>query len=329
MTVPSQQRGAALMMVILMVAIMTVLAVTLVDSVRYNSQRLLNQRIMDQAYWYALGGEQIAKFALQDISNESTIHLAQNWAREDIVFPIEGGSIAGLIRDEQACFNINNLYRAGATDASQPANSNFAPAEVFTNLLLNLGIPPQRGEFIAERVNDWIDEDFAPEGIYGAEDLYYSDKDFPYMPPNQIMVNVTELNLVAEFEEGEWQKLQPYLCALPEVSTPININTLPPEKAMLLAAALGNVVSVDQVKQLLEARPEDGWPDVATLFSDLALPPEQQPATELIQGLAVKSSYFKGLADVFYQQRQLRLYSRFVIKGGKAVAYAREYGEVF
>ena len=74
MTVPSQQRGAALMMVILMVAIMTVLAVTLVDSVRYNSQRLLNQRIMDQAYWYALGGEQIAKFALQDISL-SLIHI--------------------------------------------------------------------------------------------------------------------------------------------------------------------------------------------------------------------------------------------------------------
>jgi general secretion pathway protein K len=43
----------------------------------------------------------------------------------------------------------------------------------------------------------------------------------------------------------------------------------------------------------------------------------------------VKSYYFKGLADVFYEQRQMRLFSRMVLKNGKAIVYAREYGEVF
>lgn len=324
-----KQGGAALIMVILMVALMTVLAVGLVDSVRYNSQRLLNQRLMDQAYWYALGGEQIAKFALKDAVEDATINLSQVWARRDTLFPIDGGSIAGYIEDQQACFNVNNLYQVNAEAEPGAVITEAASLTVLRGLLLNLDLSPERADFIADRVNDWIDEDFGPEGVYGAEDLYYSDQDFPYMPPNQVMVSPSEMNLLAEFEEGEWQALSPFLCALPEVNTPININTLLPEHAALLAAAIGNTVSVEQVRAVLNARPEDGWPDVATFISELALPLEQQPSTELLQGLAVQSKYFRGLADIFYQQRQLKMYSRFVIKGGKAVAYAREYGEVF
>jgi general secretion pathway protein K len=51
--------------------------------------------------------------------------------------------------------------------------------------------------------------------------------------------------------------------------------------------------------------------------------------TLLIQALGVNSHYFRSLADVLYEQRQLRLYSRLVLRNGKAVVYAREYGEVF
>jgi general secretion pathway protein K len=32
---------------------------------------------------------------------------------------------------------------------------------------------------------------------------------------------------------------------------------------------------------------------------------------------------------VFYEQRQMRLFSRVVLKNGKAIVYGREYGEVF
>ncbi len=321
------QRGAALIMVLLIVAVMVVLAVGLVDGVRYSSQRLLNQRIMDQAYWYALGGERIAIFALEDVAGETSLHLGQDWARKDIVFPIDGGSIAGLIVDEQACFNINSLYKpesaGGDTQVLSPAE------QVFTGLLSNLEFPPQRVEFIMGRSQDWIDEDFSPEGIYGAEDLLYTAKDYPYLPPNSLIDSVSELGLFAEFEEDEQSRLLPYLCALPEVSTALNINTLSPAQAPLLAAAIGNVLSVAEVLAVLERRPENGWPDVASFISELGLSAETPIPTVLLQGLGVTSHYFRGLSDVFYEQRQLNLYSRIVLRNGKAIVYAREYGEVF
>jgi len=321
------QRGAALMMVLLIVAVMVVVAVGLIDGVRYSSQRLLNQRIMDQAYWYALGGERIAVFALEDIAGETVVNLGQDWARKDIVFPIDGGSIAGLISDEQACFNINSLYKQSA-DSS--ASAELSTAErVFTGLLTNLDISPQRAEFIIGRTQDWIDEDFSPEGIYGAEDLTYTAKDYPYLPPNNLIDSISELGLFAEFEDDEQARISPYLCALPEANTVLNINTVTTAQAPLVAAAVGNVLSVEAVQAVLERRPEQGWSDVASFVGELGLSAEEPLPTVFLQGLGVTSRYFKGLADVFYEQRQLHLYSRMVLKNGKAVVYAREYGEVF
>ncbi|WP_269619337.1 type II secretion system minor pseudopilin GspK [Zhongshania sp. BJYM1] len=322
-----KQDGAALIMVLLIVAIMIVLAVGLTDGVRYSSQRLLNQRLMDQGYWYALGGERIAVFALEDIANDTVTALNQDWAREDIVFPIDGGSIAGLITDEQACFNMNSLYRAEpATGAEEDV---LAAELVFTALLENLQISPQRAEFIIGRTQDWIDDDFSPEGIYGAEDLSYTALDYPYLPANNLLESVSEMALYAEFEEDEKALITPYVCAVPAVNTVINVNTLPINKAALLAAAIGNVLTVEQVKVVLENRPENGWADVASFVTALELPLSETVPTKLLQGLGVKSQYFKGLADVFYEQRQMRLFSRVVLKNGKAIVYAREYGEVF
>lgn len=322
-----KQRGAALIMVLLIVAIMIVLAVGLTDGVRYSSQRLLNQRLMDQGYWYALGGERIAVFALEDAASDTVTALNQDWAREDVVFPIEGGSIAGLVIDEQACFNMNSLYRAEpATGAEEDV---LAAELVFTALLENLDISPQRAEFIIGRTQDWIDEDFSPEGIYGAEDLSYTALDYPFLPPNNLLDSVSEVALYAEFEEGEKARIMPFICAIPAVNTVINVNTLPVGKAALLAAAIGNVLTVEQVTAVLENRPENGWADVANFVTALDLPLDETLPTKLIQGLGVKSQYFKGLADVFYEQRQMRLFSRVVLKNGKAIVYAREYGEVF
>lgn len=326
MTRPGRERGAALLMVLMMVAIMLVLSVNLVEGVRYNSQRLLNQRYMDQAYWYALGGERIAAIALEDIAGEEVVALNQNWARRDIVFPVDGGSVAGLIEDQQGCFNVNRLHRQ---DNSEQGGERSGAQQLFELLLLNVDIDVQRAQVIGQRLSDWIDVDFAPEGVYGAEDLSYSGGDYPFLPPNQPVDSLSELGLFAEFEEGEWDKLSPFLCALPEIETPLNINTLLVDDAPLLAAAIGNVLAVEQLKRVINERPAGGWPSVEEFIAGLALADEEQIAAPLQAGLAVKSQYFLGLADVFYEQRQLRLYSRFVLRNGKAYAYAREYGEIF
>jgi general secretion pathway protein K len=326
MNLPSKQRGAALLMVLLMVSIMLVLSVNLVESVRYSSQRLLNQRYMDQAYWYALGGEYIAAKSLEDVAGEDVIALNQNWARRDVVFPVEGGSIAGLIDDQQACFNVNRLHRP---DGSEQSGQKSGAQQVFELLLLNVEVDVQRAEYIGQRLSDWVDSDFSPEGPFGAEDLSYSGEDYPYLPPNQAIDSVSELGLFADFDTEEQEALRPFLCALPEFDTRLNINTLGEDDAPLLAAAIGNLLAVEQIQRLIAERPAEGWASVESFIASLGLPEGQQVAAEFQAGLGVKSSYFLGLADVFYEQRRLRLYSRFVLRNGKAYAYAREYGEVF
>ncbi|MBD2858553.1 type II secretion system minor pseudopilin GspK [Spongiibacter sp. KMU-158] len=324
----TNQSGAALIMVLLLVAVMLILSVSLVDGVRYNSQRLLNQRFMEQSFWYALGGETLAKYALEDIADEETVNLGQDWAREDILFPIDGGSIAGRFVDQQACFNLNNLYPPNTEDGEEE-DPDRAPLRLFRNLFTNLELSQQRADFIAGRVADWIDEDFSPEGVYGAEDLNYNRGDYPFMPPNALLTSLSELTLFAEFEEGEQGKLWPNFCVLPQVDTTLNINTLKVEQAALLAAALDNLITVDQARMMLESRPAQGWPDVESFVASLGLSEETPLSAEMQNALGVKSNYFMGLADVFYQQRQLKVYSRFVIKGTKVYAYSREYGDVF
>ncbi|NKI16852.1 type II secretion system minor pseudopilin GspK [Spongiibacter sp. KMU-166] len=324
---PGRQRGAALLTVLLMVSIMLVLSVNLVEGVRFNSQRLFNQRMMDQAFWYALGGERIAAMALEDVAGESVIALHQNWARKDIVFPVDGGSIAGLIEDQQACFNVNNLYLADNPDGELPEKT--GSELLLEHLFENLELDVQRVAFIVGRLRDWIDEDFTPEGVYGAEDLSYNSADYPYVPPNRPIESLSEMSLFAEFEAEERERLLPLLCALPEVNTAININTLTVEDAPLLAAAIGNVLDVETVRAIIETRPERGWGEVADFVTALSLPGEQAIPAKLLPLLGVNSRYFLGLADVFYEQRQLRIYSRFVLQNGKIVAYGREYGEIF
>ena len=222
---------------------------------------------------------------------------------------------------------MNSLYRA------EPANGeveDVSAAElVFIALLENLEISPQRAEFIIGRTQDWIDEDFSPEGIYGAEDLTYTALDYPYLPPNSLLDSISEMTLYAEFEEGEQKRITPFLCALPEVNTVINVNTITVDKSALLAAAIGNVLSAEELRVVLENRPENGWADIAGFVTALNLSADETVPSKLLQGIGVKSHYFRGLADVFYEQRQMRLFSRVVLKNGKALVYGREYGEVF
>ena len=134
----------------------------------------------------------IAVFALEDIAGESVVTLNQNWARKDIVFPVDGGSIAGLVEDEQACFNVNRLY---LSDEAAQSGSRSPAQQVLEGLLLNLESNPQRAAFITQRLSDWVDADFSPEGTYGAEDLTYTAADYPYLPPNQPLDSLSEFPL--------------------------------------------------------------------------------------------------------------------------------------
>ena len=117
-----RQRGAALILVMLVVALVAVLAVTMSGRLQMSVLRTSNFQQAEQAYWYWLSAEEVVKDLLQQELNDNNnvANREQQWylsADSDARFPVQGGSIAGRIRDLHSCFNVNALRVNGSDQA--------------------------------------------------------------------------------------------------------------------------------------------------------------------------------------------------------------------
>ena len=63
-----------------------------------------------------------------------------------------------------------------------------------------------------------------------------------------------------------YRRLLPLVCALPNADLMVNINTLTPEQAPLLAALFLDSLSVEQAQSVLAARPREGWNRISYNF---------------------------------------------------------------
>ena len=106
-----RQRGVAMLVVMLILAIMMVVAANISTRFQLQLTRTANLALLEQTKWYAMGSEQlVTKVLQQDIKDsQERIHLAQYWASSQQVFPVDGGTIKGVIRDAQGCFNVNSV----------------------------------------------------------------------------------------------------------------------------------------------------------------------------------------------------------------------------
>lgn len=322
----NRERGAALIFVLLIVATLSIIAVQINEQLRFNVKRLDNQRQNTQAYWYALGGEQLALSLLNMIGDDERTHLGQAWATEDAVFPIEGGLLQGRISDATACFNLNNLLLVRQPGEAEAAETAYE--KQFVSLLELYGFDRARALQLRDRVQDWIDADLQPNGLYGAEDLDYSDRELAFQAANSFFVNTSELNLLMEFENKEIDALNRVFCALPKTGTTINVNTLKEEQAPLLSALLSSLVSVSDAAQLLKQRPEGGWESVEQFLADPALSGKDLPE-DYRDKLAVQSGFFHATINVLYRDTQFSLISQMTIANNKASVQSRRYGELF
>ncbi len=117
-----QQKGVALIVVLLIVALVTILATQMSNRLQLNIARTMNLKDNNQAYWYALGAEQFAKKSLRTLiqTTPNNINLGQPWA-EPFEFPLENGFIRAKLEDLQACFNLNAVG-----SVSQPDNQTIS-----------------------------------------------------------------------------------------------------------------------------------------------------------------------------------------------------------
>jgi general secretion pathway protein K len=338
---PKKQSGTVLVTVLLVVAFVVVLVVEASKTVNY--QTSLNRNLMnrDQAFSYLVGMEELAKIYLKkafDAEKEDIVHLGQEWAQQDITFPIDGGAMTASISDMQSCLNINSVItpdptgNATNTNASKPlqgADSRDEPPRdnsgrdddpnrtqgprsgeiVLTNLLEKvLDSTEVQVPALVAALSDWIDNDFKPSGPDGVEDLYYQGLEIPYLPPNGPIAHVSELRTIRYFDADSYQRLRPYICALPDSEqSALNVNTITQEKAELLYAALGGKIPQSEVNELISQRPEAGY-DMQTFWESVSEP--NKISNGLRSRLTDTSKYF--LMDAKAEINRTRVYMKTV-----------------
>lgn len=348
-----KQQGTVLITVLLVVAFVAVLVVEVNKTVTYQAHLNRNLMYRDQAYSYLKGMEELAKIYLKkafDSEKEETVHLGQSWAQEDIVFPIDGGSMSASIRDMQSCFNLNSL---GIKDAplagggnglnGQPATPNpggltplqpvasptggkpaTASEEIFTTLLEKIledtEIQPAA---LAAAAKDWIDEDATPTGPDGVEDIYYQGLEIAYLPPNGPIAHVSELRTIKSFDNITYTKIQDYICVLPDGNdNKLNVNTIPTERSELLYAALGGKVSQKIVDELISDRPEEGY-ELQEFWEKVGASANVKKS--LTERLDVTSTYFQMDAKAEINRTKVYMKTLFVKEDGNNFKVVSRY----
>lgn len=290
----SRQRGVALITVLLVVAIVTVVSAAMVARQQLSIRATSNQLQARQAWHYALGGEALAQTILaRDLKGgepgaAAIDHLLEPWAQPLPAFEIDQGEILVRIEDLAGRFNLNDLLRD-----QQP---NPAAVEQFRRLLLRLQISAP----YAERLLDWIDPDQQPSGELGAEDNVYLGLDTPYRSAGRRLHDLSELRLLLDMREEDFQRLAPYVVALPP-NVPLNVNTA---SAMVLSSLSDNV-SLGAAESLVELRRAVPFRNSAAFLAQPAL------AGTTLQGtaLAVGSQFFQATSEVRLGDRRLALVS--------------------
>ncbi|HVC31089.1 MAG TPA: type II secretion system minor pseudopilin GspK [Steroidobacteraceae bacterium] len=210
-----RQRGVALLVAILLVALGTIIAAAMAYDNAMTARRAAASFDFDQALLTAQGAEALAAYGLQQSvsQNAQYIYPGQRWSQP--LQPTEvmpGVMLQASMEDLQGRFNINDLLEQ---DGNTP---NQAAITAFQRLLTMVGLNAKWADYLV----DWIDKNSTPMFPDGAEDSVYMEMNPPYRTPNLPVTSTSELMALPGFTRADFDKLAPYITALP-LGVPINL----------------------------------------------------------------------------------------------------------
>lgn len=274
----ASERGAALLSVLLLVAVMAVIAATALDRLMLATRLAGAAASIDQARAFAAAGEALVLRRAGDIAQSRD----DAWLARDYPLPLPGGRATGRLTDATNCFNLNALVAE-----TGPGRFTQRPLAVqqFAALARLAGINEGEASALAAATADWIDSD-ANESPLGAEDGAYRGMTPAYLPANTLMVDASELKAVRGVTAAHYARLKPLICALP-VAEPlrVNVNTLRPTEAALVAALWAERLTVGQVRSALAGRPRGGYGSATRFWQAAAfqgLNPPQDVAEQIV-----------------------------------------------
>jgi general secretion pathway protein K len=167
---------------------------------------------------------------------------------------------------------------------------------------------------------DWIDSDTVADGVDGAEDGVYTAFNPPYRTANRPITSISELLALPGFGTARYQRLAPFVAALP-VGSQINVCTA---SGLVLDSLAPGLDRFGQDPKALAANREKGcFPgrnDVESAISSVVQVAAEQDKIKFNPGYGESSKWFRGTTVVSIGTTELTLYSLFERNSGQ---YAR------
>lgn len=258
------ETGTVLLTTLLVMALMATLAVALMDDIRLAVKRTQTVDAYAQADWQLRGAQ---AFVTAWVANDYKAlpveaKTALLLSPDPLILPTPGGAVTVRLRDASQCFNLNAVVNEAGVLVP------LARVE-FQDLMSLLGLPTSQAESLSYRLADWMDAD-TQRNEYGAEDGTYLRRTPPYRTANTALTSVDELLAVDGMDAETFALLRPFICVgAPGVRTPVNVNTLPPERLIVLAAALNGDTPSQLALSLLETRGARGFESKSDVLDSL------------------------------------------------------------
>lgn len=329
MNSPQNEKGAALLTVLLLVAVMAVIAATALDRLKLSTRLAANAASMAQARAYGLAVEAVATTRLEDLQarEPGQTTLKGDWLNRDIAIPVDDALAYARLSDAGNCFNLNSLVvRLAGSLPSSGYTANAETIDQFVNLMILLQVPKNDAMIIAQSAADWIDSDAQPLPA-GAEDNHYRGLDPSFLPSNQLMVDRSELRAVKGMNPIFFNRIKNWICTIPVAEpTKINVNTLSPDQSILLSMLFADKLSPGQAKAYLAKRPIDGYGSLVRFWSAPVMAALNPSAA--VQGqVQLKSKYYHLQTRI--SSGEIELESRALIDASRAAPFVlqRSFGD--
>lgn len=327
-----KQKGVALLVVLILLVMMSALAAKISQQFCRNLQKTHYQVSQQQLRWAMLAQEKVVKDRLQtDASGESKpLNPEGDW-HQPLETQGEDYTVVSQVEDAQDCFNVNNLL--AAEKVTQGQNAPAVPEkprneQIVEQILTESGISHTTAEEIYQQLVDYLDGD-TTTAKEGAETDAWAGVVPARQPANQMMRAIAEIRQLPAFPAAAYPKVSKLLCALPDSASKVDVNTLKPEQAALLAALFPGKITEDDALRLIDSRPETGWENMETFSKALeqTFPQLKDDLPQVAELLSTSSRYFRVNYTGNTDELTLRVVSQLQVnnEAGEIVTWQRRY----
>ncbi|ENR0233832.1 type II secretion system minor pseudopilin GspK [Enterobacter bugandensis] len=327
-----KQKGVALLVVLILLVMMSALAAKISQQFCRNLQKTHYQVSQQQLRWAMQAQEKVVKDRLQtDATGENkALNLDGDW-HQPLETRGEDYTVVSQVEDAQDCFNVNNLLAAEKIPQGQ--NAPAVPEkprneQIVEQILTESGISHTTAEEVYQQLVDYLDGD-ATTAKDGAESDAWAGVLPARQPANQMMRTIAEIKQLPAFPVAVYPKVSKLLCALPDSASKVDVNTLKPEQAALLAALFPGKLTEDDAVRLIDSRPETGWENMETFSKALeqTFPQLKDDLPQVAELLSISSRYFRVNYTGNTDELTLRVVSQLQVnnEAGEIVTWQRRY----